>query len=97
MKRFMFFLSSILLGLAFVYAFCCSVPEQWWISLIVVAVIWLIFAILSIMSAGNHTEEIALNKSPDYKNYEQRKAEREKAEAESEPEQLPEIKSFKDK
>ena len=49
------------------------------------------------MSAGNHTEEIALNKSPDYKNYEQRKAEREKAEAESEPEQLPEIKSFKDK
>ena len=92
-----FFLSSVLLGLAFVYAFCCSVPEQWWISLIVVAVIWLIFAILSIMSAGNHTEEIALNKSPDYKNYEQRKAEREKAEAEIEPEQLPEIKSFKDK
>ena len=91
-----FFLSAIFLGLAFVYAFCCSVPDFWWISLIVVAVIWAIFAILSFMSSGSHSEDIALNKSPDYKNYEQRKADRERAESEKQPEPLPEIKSFKD-
>jgi len=91
-----FFLSAILLGLAFIYAFVCSVSEYWWISLVVVAVVWAIFAVLSFMSAGNRTEDIALNKSPEYKNYEQRKAEREKAESEAKPETLPEIKSFKD-
>lgn len=90
-----FFLSSVLLGLAFVYAFACSLPEYWWISLIIAGVVWAIFAVLSFMSAGSVTESVALNKSEDYKNYEQRKAEREQAEKSAEPEKLPEIKSFK--
>ncbi len=91
-----FFISAILLGLAFVYAFSCSIPEYWWISVVAVVVIWIIFAVLSFMVSGNHTEDIALNKSANYKNYEQRKAEREKAESEKEEKPLPEIKSFKD-
>lgn len=91
-----FFLSSVLLGLAFIYAFSCSIPKYWWISLIIVIVIWAIFSVMSVMAAGNKTESIALNKSSDYKNYEQRKAEREQAEKNAEPEPLPEIKSFKD-
>ena len=88
-----FFLSSILLGLALIYALMQYI--LWWIGLIIVGVIWCIFAVLSFIVAGNKTEDIALNKSPDYKTYEQRKAEKEEQEANKEPEKLPEIKSFK--
>ncbi len=88
-----FFLSSILLGLALIYALMQYI--LWWIGLIIVGVVWGIFAVLSFIVAGNKTEDIALNKSPDYKTYEQRKAEKEAAEANKETEKLPEIKSFK--
>ena len=88
-----FFLSSILLGLALIYALMQYI--LWWIGLIIVGVIWCIFAVLSFIVAGNKTEDIALNKSPDYKTYEQRKVETEEQEANKEPEKLPEIKSCK--
>ena len=92
-----FFLGAILLGLAFFYAFIQYIP--WWICLLIVVVVWAIFGITSVMRAGNQTEDLALNKSPDYKTFEKRKAE-EKAtmgEQEKETKPLPEIKSFKDK
>lgn len=87
-----FFLSSVLLGLAFFYVLIQYVV--WWICLLIVVVVWSIFGVISFMSAGNKTEDIALNKSSDYKTFEQRKAE-EKSEEKPEKE-LPEIKSFKD-
>ncbi|MBE5734068.1 MAG: hypothetical protein E7347_03345 [Clostridiales bacterium] len=88
-----FFISAVLFGLALVYALMQYIT--WWIGLIIVGVILVIFAILSIISNGSKTEDIAINKSPDYKNYFQRKEEKEKQEAETQPEKLPEIKSFK--
>lgn len=48
------------------------------------------------MVAGNQTEEISLNKSPDYKNYQERKAEKLAKEEEKVEEELPTLKSFKD-
>lgn len=92
-----FFVSSILLGLSFIYAFSCSLKSKWWISLIIVVIVWAILALSSIMHAGNKTEDISLNKSEEYKNYQQRKLEREQAEKEKQEEPLPEIKSFSDK
>ena len=69
----------------------------WWLIVIVDAVIAILFVVISFMTAGSRTEDIALNKSPDYKNYEQRSAEREEKEkAEEENYVPPEIKSFKD-
>ncbi len=89
-----FFLSAIMIGLAFLYA--ASMELEWWIGLIILVVIWAIFGIISIVYNGNRTEDIALNKSPDYKDYEQRKAEKEAAEKNEEPKELPKIKSFKE-
>lgn len=91
-----YFISAMLLGLAFIYAFAASLPNYWWISLIVAVVVWAVIGIISFLSAGNQTEEISLNKASDYKNYEQRKAEKEQVEKDRELEPLPEIKSFKD-
>lgn len=91
---FYFFLSSVLLGLALVYALSNYI--EWWIGLIVVVVVWAIFGCVSFIANGNKTEDIALNKSPDYKDYKQRKAEKEAAEQAEEKKELPEIKSFKD-
>ncbi len=88
-----FFLSAILLGLALIYAL--SQYIVWWIGLIIVAVIWAIFAILSFLIGGGKTEDIALNKSPNYKTYDQRKSEKEKQNAVNTSKELPEIKSFK--
>ncbi len=92
-----FFLSTVLLGLAFFYALVQYIP--WWICVLIVVVVWAIFGIMSFMKAGNQTEDIALNKSPDYKTFEQRKAEEaaKKAEEKKTEKPLPEIKSFKDK
>ena len=92
-----FFLSAVLLGLAFFYVLVQYI--SWWICLLIVVVVWVIFGIMSFMRAGNQTEDIALNKSPDYKTFEQRKAEEaaKKAEEKKAEKPLPEIKSFKDK
>ncbi len=91
-----FFISSTLLGLALFYAIIQYVI--WWICIVIFFVLLAVVAIVSFMTAGNKTEDVALNKSPEYKNYEQRRAEKLEAEAkaEQEKEELPEIKSFKD-
>lgn len=91
-----FFVSAILLGFALFYVLIQYVP--WWICLIIVFADWGIFAVTSYMVAGNQTENIALNKSPDYKTFEERKAEEQaKAANEEKTEKpLPKIKSFKD-
>lgn len=90
-----FFLSAGQLVLALIYllVFYKVNPLITVVSAIVLAAV---VCLSSLIVCGNKTEDIALNKSDDYKNYEQRRAEKEKAEAEKEPEKLPEIKSFKD-
>ena len=88
-----FFLSSMLFGLTLIYALLQYLP--WWIGVVIVVVVWVICAIVSFMSNGSQTENVALNNSPEYKTYEERKAEEENAKTE-EKEELPEIKSFKD-
>lgn len=88
-----FFLSATLLGLAFFYVLMQYIT--WWIVLIILVVVLAIFAVVSFIISGNQTEDIALNKSQDYKNYEQRKAEEQKKQSEEEK-PLPKIKSFKD-
>ena len=90
-----FMLSSIMLGLALLYVLI-NVISMWWIGLIAVIILWVVVALFSFMTAGNKTEEIALNKDPEYKDYKTRKAEKEEAEKNAEEEPLPEIKSFKD-
>lgn len=92
---FYFFLSAGLLGLALFYAVINY--TEWWIALIALFVTWGVFACLSFLVNGNKTEDIALNKSENYKNYEQRRAEKQAAEAKEEenPKELPKIKSFK--
>lgn len=90
-----FFLSSLLIGFALIYAIAMTI-DKWWVGFIIVPVVWAIFGILSVLRNGNHTEDIALNKSPDYKDYEQRKAEKEQLEASEPVKELPKIKSFKD-
>lgn len=88
-----FFLSAVLLGLALFYVLMQYIT--WWIVLIILVVVLAIFAVISFMTAGNETEDISLNKSPDYKNYEQRKAGEQAQDKEGE-QPLPKIKSFKD-
>lgn len=73
-----FFISAILLGIAFAYGFICTFIEFWWLAIIIVVVLWAIIALLSILVNGNGTEDIALNSKPDYKNYKERKKEENK-------------------
>ena len=91
-----FFLSVTLFGTAALYVTLQYIV--WWLCLIIIVVLIAVTAITSVMVAGNKTEEIALNKSPDYKTFEERKAEeKEKAASEEKAEKpLPQIKSFKD-
>lgn len=84
-----FFLSAILFTLFALYLLLVLV-DPWWISIIAVFVLFGVFTALSYMRCGNKTEDIALNKSDDYKNYKER--EKEKVE---EKEEIPELKSFK--
>ncbi len=91
-----FFLSAPLLALSLTYVLvCCLLP--WWLILICALVVLVLISLFSLISAGNKTEDIALNKSTEYKNYEQRKAEKEALEDEKPEEELPQIKSFADK
>lgn len=92
---FYFFLSAGLLGIALFYALVNYMT--WWIALIALFVTWGVFACLSFLVNGNKTEDIALNKSDEYKDYKTRKAEKETAEAEKgeDKKELPEMKSFK--
>ena len=91
-----FFISAILLALAVLYVLI-AYSVVWWTIIISIAVLLAVFAIVSVMVAGNMTEDISLNKSPDYKTFEQRKAEEKEKEQNQEKEEkpLPELKSFK--
>ena len=94
---FRFFLSAVMFLYVASYCLADFAHMVWWLIVIVDAVIAILFVVISFMMAGSRTEDIALNKSPDYKNYEQRSAEREEKEkAEEENYVPPEIKSFKD-
>lgn len=86
------FLGTILLSLAIFYLFIQFV--FWWLSLIIVLFVSVVLSIVSVCCVGNKTEH-ADNKSPDYKDYNQRMLEKEALEQQKEPEELPEIKSFK--
>ena len=88
-----FFVCAILLGLALFYVLINYL--KWWIAIIVVIVFATIICLFSFITSSNKTENIALNASPDYKNYEQRKAEEQALKGKEETEKLPEIKSFK--
>lgn len=93
-----FFLTAILLGLSALYVTLYYLTSLWWLCIIIFVVILAVVALTSIMVAGNKTEEIALNKSPDYKTFEQRKTEEQEKDANTEKTEkpLPQIKSFKD-
>lgn len=84
------FISSFLLGISVFYAMVNYI--LWWVALLICGVIVAIVGILCFILFGSKTEDIALNKSKDYKNYKERKKENEKTEEKTE---LPEIKSFK--
>lgn len=91
-----FFISALLIGFALFYVLIFYLA--WWLALIIVVAVWTDYAVLSLIIAGNQTENIALNKSEDYKTFEERNAEQ-AAQAEKEPEEtqeLPKLKSFKD-
>ena len=71
------FISAILLALSIVYVLCQYVfALPWWAIVIVTVVFCLIIAFVCIMLAGYKTEDIAINKSQDYKDYYQRKADK---------------------
>ncbi len=94
---FFFFLGAILFMYLTSYCLADFAHMVWWLIVIVAVVVAMLFFVLSFIFAGNRTENIALNKSPDYKNYEQRRLERDaKEKAEEESYVPPEIKSFKD-
>ena len=91
-----FFWASVLLGLSMFYVLL-NYMKLWWIVLIILVVFWAAMAVMSIMRVGS-VEDVSLNKSPEYKTYDQRKAE-EAAKAETEEKEekpLPTLKSFKD-
>ena len=91
-----FFLGAALLGFALFYVLINFVV--WWLCLIIVPAFWGIFAIISVIRAGNMTESVALNNSDDYKTFDERKAEDAKnAKPDADDtEELPKLKSFKD-
>ena len=91
-----FMLGGILCGFVVLYVLLSLIIDLWWIAVVITVAIWFITALVSFIVAGNKTEEIALNKSPDYKNYEERMKEKYEKAAEEEKKELPEIKSFKE-
>ena len=88
-----FFLSAVLLGLSVIYVMLQFLP--WWIGVAGVGVLLIIIAIICFIVTNNKTDSIALNNSPEYKNYEQRKQEKIEQEKEQATEELSKIKSFK--
>lgn len=67
----------------------------WYFVLFAAVVVFLLFWLVSTMLYSRKLTFVADNEKPDYKNYEQRKAEEAAREPEEE-EELPQIKSFKD-
>lgn len=67
----------------------------WYFVLFAAVIVFLLFWLVSTMLYSRKLTFVADNEKPDYKNYEQRKAEEAARDPEKE-EELPEIKSFKD-
>lgn len=88
-----FLIGAFQIGLVIIYVLIC-VRVYWYIALIVMLSFWTITGIVTFLVCGNKTEEIALNKSSNYKDYKQRNAEQQKDDN-TKNEELPEIKSFK--
>lgn len=88
-----FFLSIIMLSLVILYLLIKYVSVL--VGIISTVAFIAIAAVTCVLICGNKTESIALNKDPAYKDYNQRKAEKEEAERNAPKEELPEIKSFK--
>lgn len=83
-------LLSVVAILVFVhYAF-------WWVIFVIIPVICLVTGLTGYLLRGDRTEDIALNAKPDYKDYNQRKAEKQEAEKNEEKKEVPTLKSFKD-
>lgn len=91
-----FMIGGVLLSLFVLYILLALVIEAWWIAVVCAIAVLVVSMLLSYIIAGNKTESIALNKSQDYKNYIQRKEEKEKAEENKEKQEFPQIKSFKE-
>ena len=68
----------------------------WYYILIVILFFLVLFWLLSITVYSKKLTLVFDNEKPDYKNYEQRKAEKQAEEANKKEEELPKIKSFKD-
>ena len=91
-----FMLGGILIGFVLLYLLIGFFPKYWWIAVIATIAVWLVTAFSSYLVAGNKTEEIALNKKPEYESYDKR-MEKKYADAEvKDGAELPEIKSFKE-
>lgn len=69
---------------------------QWYVVLIMILAAMVIFWLLSVTLFSEKLTLVTDNERPEYKNYEQRKAENEANNANEQEEELPEIKSFKD-
>ncbi len=89
-----YFSSAILLSLVIIYLF--AQIEFWWVGLIIAVVFCVIVGLFSFITVGNQIDDMSLNNSPEYKNFEQRQSEKEEFENSQEEEELPTIKSFKD-
>lgn len=68
---------------------------EWYFVLLAAVLVFLLFWLVGIALYSNKLAIVADNEKPDFKTYEQRKAEKTEA-ASDEEEVLPEIKSFKD-
>ena len=88
-----FFLSCGLLSLALLYVLIQYVFI--WLAIVIVVVFASVMALLSLAICGNKTENIALNKDPEYKDYKTRMAEK-KAQEDNEDKEEVKIKFFKD-
>ncbi len=89
-----YFVCAILFSYVLIYGFCQF--DFWYVGLIVAVVMCIIVGLFSFITAGNKTEEIALNDKPDYKDYKVRRQEKLEQEQSEEKKELPKIKSFKD-
>ncbi len=81
-----------------VYALIDVFSLKWWIIVITSVSFVIILFALSVFTAGNKTEDIALNNHTEYKDYKTRYAEKEEQDRINEENQgeMPTIKSFKD-
>lgn len=93
-SSFKYFITATLFSLAIVYIFVQF--AFWWVGLILAVVVSVILSLIGFVSVGSIDTSLAENNAPDYKNFEQRQAEKEEKEQSEEKKELPKIKSFKE-